>query len=153
MKITAVDILIAQVRSDSKLRAYCNLIIDFDFAAKEFRVVEPEPGKLILSMPSRKRTASCPACRTYNPLRARYCNSCGDELVFTEPRDGPGGSPYHEDLFHPIHSTARRWMEDAILGVYRAESRFVAGQAQGFKPDWARYDPEKLVRGVREFGK
>jgi stage V sporulation protein G len=66
----------------------------------------------------------CSRCRGKNPLKSRYCGTCGVQLEegrmgMGEDRGGAG--KLHCDVAHPINAECRRMVQDAIKEAYAAE--------------------------------
>ena len=131
MEVTEVRVKLASERDDDRLIAYCSITLDRVLVIRDLRVVEGSRGQPVVSMPSRKISDNCPTCRAKNPLRARYCNECGDPLD-----DGRGFAAedgrikYYADVAHPICQEFRRQLEDAVLNaVGQEQDRYEQGSA------------------------
>ncbi len=123
MKITEVRIRLPVPGEKSRLLAYCDLVLDGDFAVHDLKLVQGDHG-VILSMPSRWKRHHCPDChQLLNDPRACYCSWCGRSIL---PHDA---SEERVDVFHPISSAARTMLQDEILKAYRTrvESTRVSG--------------------------
>jgi len=119
MKITEVKVKLLE-QSDDRLRAYCSITFDNQFAVKDIKIIEGPKG-LFVAMPSRKLTDHCPKCNAKNHLRARFCNSCGTKLPDDRVPKNVDASKLHADVAHPINAEARAYIEQAILDEYKKE--------------------------------
>jgi stage V sporulation protein G len=73
-------------------------------------------------MPSRKLMDRCLDCGGTNHLRARHCNDCGARLEEERgERDMRGRPRLYADIAHPIHQSARDFVQGSILAAYRTE--------------------------------
>lgn len=138
-----------------RLRAYCSITIDEDFVIRDLKVIEG-PNGLFLAMPSRKLTDRCPKCGCKNHLRARFCNDCGARLPENRiPRDQQGRSKLHADVAHPITSTCRERIQEAVVEAFSEE--FERSQTPGYQPveydDYDEYEddePEDVIEEETE---
>lgn len=121
MEITEVRVRLADDSDDSRVHAYCSVVVDKALAIHELRVVDGERRRIV-SMPSRKITDHCPDCHTKNPLAARYCNHCGNPLHSDRAVLGPNGRlRFYADIAHPIDPVFRRKMDGVILHAVEQE--------------------------------
>lgn len=116
MEITEVRVKLLTGRSD-RLRAFCSITFDDEFVVHDLRVIDGRKG-LFVAMPSRKLTDKCPACGGKNHLRASYCCECGGSL---KPDRAKGRDKYHVDVAHPIKTSCREKIKDAVLAAYKEE--------------------------------
>ena len=113
-----------------KLRAFASVTIDSCLVVRDIKVIEG-PGGLFVAMPSRKLMDRCPECSGKNPLRARFCNECGNKLEpEREETDVRGRPRLYSDIAHPIHQAARDFVQGAILTAYRME--FERSKQEGY---------------------
>jgi len=123
------EILVTDVRVKlsppgiEKLVGYCAMTLNSAIVVKDIKVIEGDSG-LFVAMPSRKITRHCPHCRTTNPVRANYCNECGQSLRAANiEKDRRGRERLHFDVVHPINAEVRAYVHDSIIQeVERARS-------------------------------
>lgn len=119
MDITEVRIkLIAE--SCDRLQAFCTITIDCEFVVRDLRIIQGQNGPFV-AMPSRKIMEKCPACSIKNEIRARFCNGCGTRLSSNSDRSSCGRSRTFADIAHPINSSCRSRIQDAVLEAYNDE--------------------------------
>lgn len=116
MEITEVRVKLLTGRSD-RLRAFCSITFDDEFVVHDLRVIDGKKG-LFVAMPSRKLTDKCPACGGKNHLRASYCCECGAPLKSDRTK---GRDKYHVDVAHPIKTSCREKIKEAVLAAYKEE--------------------------------
>jgi stage V sporulation protein G len=120
MKLTDVRVKLAPDNSD-KLLGFCTITLDGNFVVRDLKIVTGDKG-LFVAMPSRKLADHCPHCRVKNHLLARFCNQCGKRLDENRAqRDAKGRAKLHADIAHPINSSCRQAIQDAILKAYHDE--------------------------------
>ncbi len=123
MKITEVHIRLPVAGENSRLLAYCDLVLDGEYAVHDLKLIQGDHG-VMLSMPSRWRRHHCPDChQLLNDPRASYCSWCGRSILPHDP------SEERVDVFHPISSDARAHLQCEIMKAYqhRVDSTRVSG--------------------------
>jgi len=127
VNITAVRV---HLENRGALRAYCELEFDGEFVAKQVKIIEKD-GRLIVGMPSKKRTTPCvdPYCDMPCPITDEFCSVCGVSQGPQGPRidqmrrhfhmDPTEFVSFYSDLFHPINPECRAKLERAVLEAYR----------------------------------
>ncbi|HEX8339736.1 MAG TPA: SpoVG family protein [Tepidisphaeraceae bacterium] len=122
MRLTEIKIHLCP-DAGGRLKAFCSITLDDALAVRDIKLIDGDNG-LFLAMPSRKLADHCPGCREKNHLRARFCNNCGDRLNenrYQRYRQGPDKLKLHADIAHPIHASARRYIEREVLAAYERE--------------------------------
>ena len=120
MVITEVRIKLVE-ENNERLMAFCSITLDNAFVIRDLKIIEGTKG-LFVAMPSRKLTDRCTHCGSKNHLRARFCNSCGHKLdEHRAARDVEGRAKLHADIAHPINSSCREAMQNAIVKSYVEE--------------------------------
>lgn len=121
MEITEVRIKLMEEPGE-RLRAFCSITFDHCFVIRDLKIIEGATGPFV-AMPSRKLTSHCPHCRFKNPLRASYCNQCGNRLVETvpPPRDESGRSKLYADIAHPINTQCREMIQEHVIAAFERE--------------------------------
>ena len=120
MVITEVRIKLCE-ENNERLLAFCSVTFDNAFVVRDLKIIEGTKG-IFVAMPSRKLTDRCPRCGGKNHLRSRFCNSCGGRLDEARAtRDTDGRAKLHADIAHPIHSTAREDIQNAIIKAFGDE--------------------------------
>jgi stage V sporulation protein G len=118
--ITEVRIKLVE-ENNERLMAFCSITLDNAFVIRDLKIIEGTKG-LFVAMPSRKLTDRCGRCGCKNHLRARFCNNCGFHMDENRaPRDHDGRAKLHADIAHPINSTCREVMQQAIIKAYYDE--------------------------------
>jgi stage V sporulation protein G len=118
--ITEVRIKLVE-ENNERLMAFCSVTLDNAFVIRDLKIIEGTKG-LFVAMPSRKLTDRCPRCGSKNHLRSRFCNNCGSHLDENRaPRDHDGRAKLHADIAHPINSTCREVMQQAIIKSFHDE--------------------------------
>lgn len=118
MDITSVNLTLASVSSLSNgILAYANVVFDNDLIIKDIRFVK-NSGRYIISMPRREKTDKCPVCFSKNGLSHKFCVNCGlcRNRDSEEIRDT---SKVFLDQVHPINTTFRLKIEEAIISKYK----------------------------------
>ena len=129
MEISEIRIKLLSNQRD-KLRAFASLTVDHCVVVRDIKIIEG-PAGLFVAMPSRKLMDRCPDCGGKNHLRARHCNDCGARLDVDRGNFDQRGRPrLYADVAHPIHQTARDFVQGSILAAYRAE--LVKSQQDGY---------------------
>lgn len=134
MEITEVKIRLVPESEEEKLKGYATITFDASFVVKDLRIIQGTRG-MIVAMPTKKLTFSCPRCRSKNPLRARYCSDCGTALRGATAKRNPAtGKPLLQvDIAHPITPELRKKIEEVVISSYeqeRAKQREAELQAQ-----------------------
>ncbi len=145
MEISEIRIKLLENQRD-KLRAFASLTVDRCIVVRDIKVIDG-PGGLFVAMPSRKLMDRCADCGGKNHLRARFCNDCGAKLDMERGECDQRGRPrLYADIAHPIHQTARGFVQGAILSAYRVEverSQQEGYVAQSFEDlDYQAYEEE-----------
>jgi stage V sporulation protein G len=105
---------------NERLHAFGSITFDDMFVVRDLKIIEGTKG-LFVAMPSRKLTDRC-RCGTKNPLRSRYCTSCGSHLDENRAiRGSDGRAKLHADIAHPINQACREMIQAAVLKEYLAE--------------------------------
>ncbi len=132
------DLPITEVRvkltadPQSKLKAYCSVTFADAFVIRDLKIIEGGRGAFI-AMPSRKICDHCPRCGHKNHLRARFCNHCGQTLDAERAlRGGDARVRLHADLAHPIHSSCRERLHEAIMQAFALEVE--RSKLEGYQP-------------------
>lgn len=121
MVITEVRIKLCEENNSERLLAFCSVTFDNSFVVRDLKIIEGTKG-MFVAMPSRKLTDRCGRCMCKNHLRARFCNSCGSRLDENRAmRHTEGRAKLHADIAHPIHSTAREQVQNAVVRAYSDE--------------------------------
>lgn len=120
MVITEVRIKLVE-ENNERLMAFCSITLDNAFVIRDLKIIEGTKG-LFVAMPSRKLTDRCHTCGSKNHLRSRFCNNCGHKLDENRAaRDMDGRAKLHADIAHPINSTCREIMQNAIIKAFSEE--------------------------------
>ncbi len=120
MNITEVRVKLLDNQPD-KLRGFASITIDDCLVVRDLKVIEGANG-LFIAMPSRKLCDRCPSCGCKNHLRARHCSDCGKRLRTERgSHDERGRMRLYADIAHPIHQSARDFVEDRVLTAFQAE--------------------------------
>jgi stage V sporulation protein G len=118
--ITEVRIKLVE-ENNERLMAFCSITLDNAFVIRDLKIIEGTKG-LFVAMPSRKLTDRCNHCGSKNHLRSRFCNNCGHRLDENRAsRDPEGRAKLHADIAHPINSTCREVMQNAIIKAFQEE--------------------------------
>lgn len=121
MEITEIRVKLVEDNSE-RLKAFCSVTFDGMFVVRDVKVIEGPTGPFV-AMPSRKLTDRCQRCSAKNHLRARYCGNCGTRLKENRTATRGGRVKLHADVAHPIHSECRKWLQEAVVEAYRAETQ------------------------------
>ena len=131
MEITEAKILLRQ-SPDGKLKAYATVTFDGSFVVRDMKIIEGTKG-LFVAMPSRKMTEACAKCNSKNPMRSKFCSSCGASLeesrqrIISASMEGERQSE-HRDIAHPITQEFREYIQNKVISAYEAE-RAKAGES------------------------
>jgi stage V sporulation protein G len=120
--ITEVRIkLMEDGNENERLQAFCSVTFDDMFVVRDLKIIEGTKGSFV-AMPSRKLTDRCGHCGCKNHLRARFCNSCGTKLDEDRAtRDADGRAKLHADIAHPINSSCREVIQNAVIKSFQEE--------------------------------
>ena len=130
MEITEVKVLLRQ-SPDGKLKAYATVTFDDSFVVRDMKVIEGNKG-LFVAMPSRKITEACAKCGSKNPMRSKFCSSCGTSLeeirqrVMNVSMEGERQAE-HKDIAHPITQEFREYIQDKVISAYETEKTGASG--------------------------
>jgi len=134
MEITEVRIKLMD-ESSERLKAFCSITLDNCFVVRDLKIIEGSSGPFV-AMPSRKMTCHCPHCGMKNHLRANHCNQCGGKVASDRfPTDSDGRAKLYADIAHPINSSCREMIQEAVIHDYQEELE------RSKQPDYvSRYD-------------
>ncbi|MFM8735350.1 MAG: septation protein SpoVG family protein [Pirellulales bacterium] len=120
MEITEVRIKLVDGGAE-RLLAFCSITIDAAFVVRDLKLIGGPAGPFV-AMPSRKLCGHCHGCGFKNPLRANYCNQCGDRLQSGQAvRDDDGRMRLYADIAHPINAACREMIQKRIVAEYDTE--------------------------------
>ena len=121
MVITEVRIKLVE-ENNERLHAFCSVTFDNSFVVRDLKIIEGGKGYFV-AMPSRKLTDRCPGCGGKNHLRSRYCGGCGGRLDEHRALRGSvdGRAKLHADIAHPINSSCREVIQNAVIKAYTDE--------------------------------
>ena len=120
MEITEVRIKLVE-KTTERLMAFCSITIDGAFVIRDLKLIGGPHG-LFVAMPSRKLCIHCRKCSSKNPLKAGFCNACGNKIQSQNlPRDEDGRVRLYADIAHPINTDCRELIQDRVLAEYEAE--------------------------------
>ncbi|MCP3918699.1 MAG: stage V sporulation protein G [bacterium] len=120
MNLTEIRVKLLPRHTD-KLRGFASVTIDDCMVVRDIKIIEGGRG-LFVAMPSRKLCDRCPSCAGKNHVRARYCNECGTKLREGRTDTDERGRPrLYADIAHPIHQSARDFIQTAILDAFHIE--------------------------------
>ena len=120
MEITDVRIKLVQ-KSAERLMAFCSITIDNAFVIRDLKLIGGPHG-LFVAMPSRKLCIHCGKCNSKNPIKAAFCNACGNKMIRQHPpRNDDGRVRLYADIAHPINAECREFIQDSVLAEYEAE--------------------------------
>lgn len=117
MEVTEVRIKLMD-ENDDRLQAFCSITFDDEFVVRDLKIIDGQRG-LFIAMPSRKLTTKCFRCAAKNDLRARYCNGCGRRVPEQKPAESK--TRMFADIAHPINSSCREKIEQAVLDALEQE--------------------------------
>jgi len=120
MEITEVRIKLVE-KTAERLMAFCSITIDGAFVIRDLKLIGGPHG-LFVAMPSRKLCTHCRKCSSKNPLKASFCNACGNKMTRQHlPRGDDGRVRLYADIAHPINAECREFIQDSVLAEYEAE--------------------------------
>ena len=129
MEITEVRVKLID-NATERLLAFCSITIDGWFVIRDLKLIGGTSGPFV-AMPSRKLCGHCRKCGCKNPLRASFCNQCGEKLRDKNlPRDGDGRVRLYADIAHPINASCREMIQQRVMNEYDAE--LVRAQEPGY---------------------
>ncbi len=129
MEITEVRIKLID-NATERLLAFCSITIDGWFVIRDLKLIGGTSGPFV-AMPSRKLCGHCRKCGCKNPLKASFCNQCGEKLRDKAlPRDGDGRVRLYADIAHPINASCREMIQQRVMTEYDAE--LVRAQEPGY---------------------
>lgn len=117
MHITEIRVQLLP-RPIDKLCAFVRLTVEDALVVRDIKVIEGAAGRFV-AMPSRKLLERCAACGGKNPVRSRFCATCGVRVAPTAR--APEGARRYADVCHPINQAARASLEATVLEAYQAE--------------------------------
>lgn len=121
MDITEVRIKLVGAEQEERLLGFCAITIDGAFVVRDLKLIRGGRG-IFVAMPSRKITDRCPGCGGKNPLRAAYCNECGNSLENDRSyKNLNGKAKLYSDIAHPIHAACRDLIQERVLVAYEQE--------------------------------
>ena len=161
MVITEVRIKLVE-ENNERLLAFCSVTFDNSFVIRDLKIIEGTRGCFV-AMPSRKLTDRCGQCGCKNHLRSRFCNNCGHRTDENRAaRDPEGRTRLHADIAHPINSSCREGLQQAIIRTYHDEKErsrmpgyictyddYDGGEFDGEMPASAMPRMDAPVRGAR----
>jgi stage V sporulation protein G len=145
--ITEVRIKLMEDNNE-RLQAFCSVTFDDAFVVRDLKIIEGTKGSFV-AMPSRKLTDRCPGCGCKNHLRARFCNYCGGKLDEDRAtRDAEGRAKLHADIAHPINSSAREVIQNAVLKAFQEENE--RSKLPGYTCTYDDFDSEEFDGGYSQ---
>ncbi|HVX15017.1 MAG TPA: SpoVG family protein [Pirellulales bacterium] len=146
MEITEVRIKLME-EAGERLQGFCSITFDHCFVVRDLKIIEGVTGPFV-AMPSRKLTAHCPGCGCKNHLRAAYCNQCGQRLKDDRvAKDEDGRAKLYADIAHPINSTCREMIQEAVIRAFRDEVE--QSKLPGYVPSYDDFDDVEFERPSR----
>lgn len=139
MDITDVRIKLVE-KTTERLMAFCSITIDGAFVIRDLKLIGGPHG-LFVAMPSRKLCTPCKKCSFKNPLKAGFCNACGNEMESQYlPRDEDGRVRLYADIAHPINTDCRELIQDRVMAEYEAE--LIRAQEPGYASRYEEFGDE-----------
>ena len=139
MEITEVRIKLVE-KTTERLMAFCSITIDGAFVIRDLKLIGGPHG-LFVAMPSRKLCIHCRKCCSKNPLKAAFCNACGNKMMRQHlPRDDDGRVRLYADIAHPINAECREFIQDSVLAEYEAE--LIRAQEPGYASRYEAFGDE-----------
>lgn len=129
MEITEVRIKLVE-KTTERLMAFCSITIDGAFVIRDLKLIGGPHG-FFVAMPSRKLCIHCRKCSSKNPLKAGFCNACGNKIQSQNlPRDEDGRVRLYADIAHPINTDCRELIQNRVMAEYEAE--LIRAQEPGY---------------------
>ncbi|HEV8060426.1 MAG TPA: SpoVG family protein [Gemmataceae bacterium] len=149
MVITEVRIKLMEDHNENeRLQAFCSVTFDNAFVVRDLKIIEGAKGYFV-AMPSRKLSDRCQGCGCKNHLRARFCNYCGSKLDEDRAiRDSEGRAKLHADIAHPINSSAREVIQNAVLRAFQEENE--RAKLPGYTCTYDDFDSEEFDGGYSQ---
>ncbi|MGI9446572.1 MAG: septation protein SpoVG family protein [Pirellulales bacterium] len=139
MEITEVRIKLVE-KTTERLLAFCSITIDGAFVIRDLKLIGGPHG-LFVAMPSRKLCIHCRKCSSKNPLKAGFCNTCGNKIQSQNlPRDEDGRVRLYADIAHPINTDCRELIQDRVMAEYEAE--LIRAQEPGYASRYEEFGDE-----------
>jgi len=145
MEITDVRVKLADEEKENLL-AYCSVVFDDSFVVTDLKVVNGNNG-VFVSMPSRKIMYKCPACRSKNHAKARYCNDCGLKLE-CKHNFNDSDRRFYVDTAHPINPECRQKIVQAVMEAYRRECELKNNSGESYQYNSDRDTDEDLLDSI-----
>jgi stage V sporulation protein G len=147
--ITEVRIKLMEDHNENeRLQAFCSVTFDNAFVVRDLKIIEGAKGYFV-AMPSRKLSDRCQQCGCKNHLRSRFCNYCGGKLDEDRAtRDAGGRAKLHADIAHPINSSAREVIQNAVLKAFQEEHE--RSKLPGYTSNYDDFDSEEFDGGYTQ---
>lgn len=139
MEITEVRIKLVE-KTTERLLAFCSITIDGAFVIRDLKLIGGPHG-FFVAMPSRKLCIHCRKCSSKNPLKAGFCNACGNKIQSQNlPRDEDGRVRLYADIAHPINTDCRELIQNRVMAEYEAE--LIRAQEPGYASRYEAFGDE-----------
>ena len=139
MEITEVRIKLVE-KTTERLLAFCSITIDGAFVIRDLKLIGGPHG-FFVAMPSRKLCIHCRKCSSKNPLKAGFCNACGNKIQSQNlPRDEDGLVRLYADIAHPINTDCRELIQNRVMAEYEAE--LIRAQEPGYASRYEEFGDE-----------
>ncbi len=139
MEITDVRIKLVE-KTTERLLAFCSITIDGAFVIRDLKLIGGPHG-FFVAMPSRKLCIHCRKCSSKNPLKAGFCNACGNKIRSQNlPRDEDGRVRLYADIAHPINTDCRELIQNRVMAQYEAE--LIRAQEPGYASRYEEFGDE-----------
>ena len=139
MEITEVRIKLVE-KTTERLLAFCSITIDGAFVIRDLKLIGGPHG-FFVAMPSRKLCIHCRKCSSKNPLKAGFCNACGNKIQSQNlPRDEDGRVRLYADIAHPINTDCRELIQNRVMAEYEAEK--ITAQEPGYASRYEEFGDE-----------
>ncbi len=139
MEITEVRIKLVE-KTTERLLAFCSITIDGAFVIRDLKLIGGPHG-LFVAMPSRKLCIHCRKCSSKNPLKAGFCNACGNKIQSQNlPHDENGRVRLYADIAHPINTDCRELIQNRVMAEYEAE--LIRAQEPGYASRYEAFGDE-----------
>ena len=139
MEITEVRIKLVE-KATERLLAFCSITIDGAFVIRDLKLIGGPHG-FFVAMPSRKLCIHCRKCSSKNPLKAGFCNACGNKIQSQNlPRDEDGRVRLYADIAHPINTDCRELIQNRVMAQYEAE--LIRAQEPGYASRYEEFGDE-----------